>query len=737
MTNDDFDSLWKQNKPDRQDYDSDAAYQADAAKWKAEKEAAEKQRKEASQNDDFNSRVEEMNRARRAARNTSNPKPNTSQSTSPENPSPKPKKSKSERSSYQSQSPKPKQEEKQEPPKQKDLPIKDVKPANAIPKGQNLKPVKKKLDAIAKNATKSARNSSVIRTQITGEMRERVMNIGANVRHIYTRINQTENNLQGRIDKNTGLLRGLLRSNNFITDRLVFLQKVGSSISRRILKRVGKPAKAKSQNAALLNVSGGPSLKPPKLPKTLRGRSPGRKKDRNELPLQLLNEIKTIGSRYSSEWSTGTQARILANMALPGITALPGIFRSLSGTKKGRGLVEYIDGSKLHGIFRPNRKNPKTSPYNIPIQQTQPIPVQPNAYSLMSYAGSTVPISGANILSSANPLNIATASQSSLGLIGHPNLPIANTTKAEQTEIQQDQQENREDMLTKLKDIFRPTREKEEAAKKSEDKNLFEKLVSSLFSENTISSAIKFLGLVVSSTAFAPILLAIGTAVAIKYNEEIGNALRKYFPGLSKLDKWIDDRERDKTIQEAETQYNQEAERAYLQAVNGEKNPHPGNPLAVAAYQEGLEKRKQLGLKEGQKYGSFFKEAEAARVVNQLKKDNYSLNFDRPSLANGIPFLPTSSDLLQKNWNGFGLNDFNSIKDFAVPYFDPSPTIGPKIDASNKMNDAISDHLLNTVINYNNITNQVNSTSPSNNYLAPTPMFNYSALQTRPGWAPQ
>jgi len=56
-------------------------------------------------------------------------------------------------------------------------------------------------------------------------------------------------------------------------------------------------------------------------------------------PSQIGIEAKKIYNRYTSPWTGGTKARILANMVAPGITAIPAIARSITGTSKGRGLV--------------------------------------------------------------------------------------------------------------------------------------------------------------------------------------------------------------------------------------------------------------------------------------------------------------------------------------------------------------------------------------------------------------
>lgn len=598
--------------------------------------------------------------------------------------------------------------------------IEDIKPQSEKTRSKRrspLGPIKRELANISKNASTSARNSGVIRTQILGPISERLANLASSVRSTTTRINQSERNLEEKIGKVSGIVKEVRSENGKLFDRIKSL-RIGN-ISRgvakvrkrieginertKIINKNVKVIAAQSTdvepqhqpgimerawaglgtrlglvkrpgNAALKNVRGtGNKAKIKSLnPRMSKIPDPG------ELPSQLGIEAKNIYDRYTSPWSTGTKSRILANMVMPGVTALPALARSITGTSKGRGL------------FKKRNKG----------QQE-----------------------------------------------------VSNTEKAE---IKQDKSEQAEDLFEKLKNTVFKVRivnsDGEDVVNGAKGRGT--KLVESEDSDSLLNRILSKLGLAeimglgaggagVIGTATAVAGMVVTAAAAVGAGTGLGLVLAKNLSGAENEDRLnsflhavspitrllpditdIADKGGEMYAKwKMQSDYEKEAEKAYLAGLRSEKNPSPpSNPLSQMAYDEGI---KNKDLPED-------KRKSADDAVKDLKTflgnmglapgiRNYSPKVEIQSKEN---FKPLSNDNPLKTFHGEDTTSASMFNMMNKLYDDTSK----KIDDNTKPEPSA------TPINVNSVSTNVSTNNSSPTLLAPQSMFDAKQSYSRFGW---
>jgi len=604
--------------------------------------------------------------------------------------------------------------------------IEDIKPesekATRSKKRSSLGPIKRELANISKNASKSARNSGVIRTQILGPITERLANLGSSVRHATTRINQSERNLEEKIGKISDIIKDVRSGNGKLFDRLKSLRNIGNisrgvaKVRKRIegindrTKIINKNVKIlaaqptdvephhqpsimerawlglgtklglvkRDGNAALKNVRGtGNKAKiktaTPRISKI---------QDSGELPSQLGIEAKNIYDRYTSPWSTGTKSRILANMVMPGVTALPALARSITGTSKGR------------GIFKKRNKG----------QQ--------------------------------------------------------EVTNAEKVEIKQDKSEQTEDLFEKLKNTVFKVRivnsDGEDVVNGAKGRGT--KLVESEDSDSLLNRILSKLGLAeimglgaggagVIGTATAVAGMVVAAAAAVGAGTGLGLVLANKLGGPENEDKYdkflramtlgplaslasdvspmagIDAASKWWEKRQIQADYEKEADKAYLAGLKGERNTAPpSNPLAQMAYEEGI---KNKDLPEDKRKSS-------NDVIKDLKSFLGNMGL-APGIRDYSPkveiqskesFKPLSNDNPLKTFHGEDTTPASMFNMMNKLYDD----ISKKIDDNTKQEPSA------TPINVSSVSNNVSTNNSSPTLLAPQSMFDARQSYTRFGW---
>jgi hypothetical protein len=628
--------------------------------------------------------------------------------------------------------------------------IEDIEPQSKRTRSKKrspLGPIKRELANISKNASTSARNSGVIRTQILGPINERLANLGSSVRHATTRINQSERNLEEKIGKVSGIVKDVRSENGKLFDRLKSLRNIGN-ISRGVakarkrieginertksLRNIGNisrgVAKARKRieginertkiinknvkilttqptdvepqhqpgimerawtglgtrlglvkrdgNAALKNVRGtGNKAKIKSLnPRMSKIPDPG------ELPSQLGIEAKNIYDRYTSPWSTGTKSRILANMVMPGVTALPALARSITGTSKGR------------GIFKKRNKGKQ------------------------------------------------------------------DVSNAEKVEIKQDKSEQTEDLLEKLKNtVFKVrivegddslllTGKKDKKDENGED-GLLKTLANGLLSGKMMSTIMSYItgpalgaiGTAALAIVSSPVFLA-GAAVAVGYilgkvMEDLGllDALLDKFPDAKKF---LDDAGAGFEQRGTLIDYRHESRKAFEAAAKGEDNNFSKtNPLAQKAFEEG-EKLKF-------KYDKMREDGVSEREIKkQIQLDYYGLTKKLEETSPNL--LSPEYPLIQNkpvDVSGLGMYDKSGIlKNNNISPSDDNRMFNPFFGLFNETSKKIEQEE-NTKqeqpaapINVNSISNNVSTNNSSPTLLAPQSMFDAKQSYSRFGW---
>jgi len=700
-------------KPDRKYYDSDQDYELAMWVWKQEVKNARAAAR-------FNNKVDEKFNTKPTSDGESAINPSTPPQ-SPEQPVEQPTKpSKQKRAEILAETKKDsppstaQEPDAVKPDKTINAPIEDIKPESEKTRSKrrnSLNPIKKQLANISTNASKSARNSGVVRTQILGPIHERLLNLGASIRHATTRINQSERNLEEKIGKVSDIAKDVRSENGKLFDRLKNLRNIGN-ISRgvakvrkrieginertkvinknvKILTDIEPPQQPgimemiwdkvgtklglvkRSGNAALKNVKGTGNKAKIKTPKDSTKKD---KKDADELPSQLGIEAKTIYDRYTSPWSAGTKSRILANMVAPGITALPALARSITGTSKGR------------GIFKKRNKG----------QQ--------------------------------------------------------EVSNAEKVEIKQDKSEQTEDLFEKLKNtIFKVRIVNSDGEDVKTDKNGGTKLVESEDSDSFISSILSKLGLsrllsiagegtaiaagggvlATIASSIGAIIAGAGLGVALAGVVEKNELLDKVpgvTPALNKLGAAYGKAD-------VEVSWEDEARESYLAGVYGKPDPSkPSNRLAIEAYKEGVKIRNSSSDKDNPFDDKKEERISTNRAIEDLKsrlgnigmphglRSYYTPEIKDPRIEDTrtkyAPLKdPHSSESL--------LNDNHKYSSVFDSIFE---------DTSKKIDDNTKQEPSTTPINVNNVSNSVNTNNSSPTLLAPQAMFDARQSYTRFGW---
>lgn len=599
--------------------------------------------------------------------------------------------------------------------------IEDIKPQSERTRSKKrspLGPIKRELANISKNASTSARNSGVIRTQILGPINERLANLGSSVRHATTRINQSERNLVEKVGKISDIVKDVRSENGKLFDRLKSLRNIGN-ISRGVAKvrkrieGINERTKIINKNVKILTTQPtdvepqhqpgimergwlglGARLGLVKRPgnaalkttvrgtgnkakiKTPKAKDPD-KKDEDELPSQLGIEAKNIYNRYTSPWSTGTKSRILANMVMPGVTALPALARSITGTSKGRGL------------FKKRNKG----------QQ--------------------------------------------------------DVSNAEKVEIKQDKSEQAEDLFEKLKNTVFKVRivnsDGEDVVNGAKGRGT--KLVESEDSDSLLNRILSKLGLAeimglgaggagVIGTATAVAGMVVAAAAAVGAGTGLGLVLANKLGGPENEDKY-DKFLRAMTLgplaslasdispmagidavgkwwgkRQVQADYEEEAKKAYLAGLNSAKNPaSPSNPLAQEAYNQGL---KNANLPEDERES-------AEDAIKYLKT-----RIGNTGLAPGIRDYPSKVDTFKPLSNDNPLKTFHGEDNTSVPMFNMMNKLYD--DTSKKIDSNTKSEPSSAPINVSSVSNNVSTNNSSPTLLAPQSMFDAKQSYSRFGW---